>query len=131
MWLSKAPPPPPPLPAGRSATTAAATRSRRLRNAAYVVGLLALTGSFAAYPFLASRGSTNLTLRDQGLTGSQIMRGAYVNSGSHDVGLDPDWDPVTRTRRVKGADTFNPTPEQVAQHRAEMEARRAAREGLK
>jgi hypothetical protein len=26
------------------------------------------------------------------LTGSQRQRGMYMNAGSHDAGLDPDWD---------------------------------------
>ena len=34
----------------------------------------------------------NLAGSDKALSGSQIMRGPYVNTGSKDVGPDPDWD---------------------------------------
>jgi hypothetical protein len=33
----------------------------------------------------------------QALTGSQVSRGAYINSGSRDVGPDPDYDFKTGT----------------------------------
>lgn len=33
---------------------------------------------------------------EEGLTGSQIQRGAFMNSGSKDVGRDPEWDRATR-----------------------------------
>ena len=33
-----------------------------------------------------------LISREGALTGSQTMRGPYINSGSRDVGPDPDWD---------------------------------------
>lgn len=33
---------------------------------------------------------------EEGLTGSQIQRGAFMNSGSKDVGRDHDWDKETR-----------------------------------
>jgi hypothetical protein len=33
-----------------------------------------------------------LISREGALTGSQTMRGPYINSGSRDVGRDPDWD---------------------------------------
>lgn len=33
---------------------------------------------------------------EEGLTGSQIQRGAFMNSGSKDVGRDHDWSKDTR-----------------------------------
>ena len=41
-----------------------------------------------------------LSERDDPLTGSQIRRGAFNNSGSRDVGKDPYWD-FKRGRRKK------------------------------
>jgi hypothetical protein len=40
----------------------------------------------------------------EGLTGSQIMRGAYINTGSKDVGADPDYDHRTGTWKGKRND---------------------------
>lgn len=90
--------------------------------------------------------------REEPLTGSQIMRGAYINSGksgigrpanlmvflshpredvndyitfagSKDVGRDPDWDPVTRTHRSKTPSTFNPSEEQVEEWSKRFESK--------
>ena len=34
----------------------------------------------------------NLQQSEKALTGSQVQRGAYMNTGSKDIGPDPDWD---------------------------------------
>jgi hypothetical protein len=49
----------------------------------------------------ASGVKKSLTNSDQPLTGSQVQRGAYMNTGSKDAGRDPDWDP--KTRQWKGS----------------------------
>ena len=46
-----------------------------------------------------TRQKQNLTTTPKALGGESIVRGAYVNSGSKDIGVDPDWDPVNRTWR--------------------------------
>jgi hypothetical protein len=51
--------------------------------------------------FCISDVKKSLTNSDQPLTGSQIQRGAYMNTGSRDAGRDPDWDP--KTRQWKGS----------------------------
>jgi hypothetical protein len=45
-----------------------------------------------------------LSERDDALTGSQIRRGAFNNSGSRDVGKDPYWDFRNGRRKKKGED---------------------------
>lgn len=40
--------------------------------------------------------SKSLYDSEEGLTGSQIQRGAFMNSGSKDVGRDRDWNKDTR-----------------------------------
>ena len=45
-----------------------------------------------------------LTDRDGALTGSQIRRGAFNNSGSKDAGIDPYWDFKRGRRKKKGED---------------------------
>eukprot|EP00631_Chrysoreinhardia_giraudii_P002256 CAMPEP_0197422468 /NCGR_PEP_ID=MMETSP1170-20131217/16021_1 /TAXON_ID=54406 /ORGANISM="Sarcinochrysis sp, Strain CCMP770" /LENGTH=78 /DNA_ID=CAMNT_0042949801 /DNA_START=224 /DNA_END=460 /DNA_ORIENTATION=- len=39
----------------------------------------------------------------KGLSGSQVQRGQFMNTGSKDVGPDPDWDRTTRTYRPKSS----------------------------
>lgn len=41
------------------------------------------------------RSNMHVTNKDK-LSGSQRQRGMYMNAGSHDAGVDPDWDPVTK-----------------------------------
>jgi hypothetical protein len=65
-----------------------------------VVGALALfLGATSMLPFYLHdrqrRLAGNLYSRDKPLSGNQIMRGPYVNTGSKDVGPDPDWDHAT------------------------------------
>eukprot|EP00581_Thalassiosira_minuscula_P008401 CAMPEP_0183710188 /NCGR_PEP_ID=MMETSP0737-20130205/5995_1 /TAXON_ID=385413 /ORGANISM="Thalassiosira miniscula, Strain CCMP1093" /LENGTH=92 /DNA_ID=CAMNT_0025938413 /DNA_START=208 /DNA_END=486 /DNA_ORIENTATION=- len=45
-----------------------------------------------------------LSERDGALTGSQIRRGAFNNSGSKDVGVDPYWDFKRGRRKKMGED---------------------------
>ena len=54
-------------------------------------GCVALLGTAASFPLLATWW-ISLNDREAGLTKSQIRRGAFNNSGSTDVGRDPDWD---------------------------------------
>lgn len=85
---------------------------------------MALAFALAPLYFTKRQAGNNLTRSATPLSGNQIMRGAYSNYGSKDVGPDPDW--VDGKYAGKSWHTFNPTPEQVAEHRAEMEARAAA-----
>jgi hypothetical protein len=56
---------------------------------------LALTATAASFPLLASWWIDNLSSRDKPLTAPQVRRGAFLNSGTRDVGKDPDWDFTT------------------------------------
>ena len=38
-----------------------------------------------------------MVAKDEALTGSQVQRGPFMNSGSKDAGRDPDWNLETRT----------------------------------
>ena len=38
-----------------------------------------------------------LVSSDKALTGSQVQRGPFLNSGSKDAGRDPDWNLHTKT----------------------------------
>jgi hypothetical protein len=51
-------------------------------------------------PYIFIHTINPLTERDDTLTGSQIRRGAFNNSGSKDAGKDPYWD-FKRGRRKK------------------------------
>ncbi len=87
-----------------------------------------LIGGFASLPFVIKwrQGSDNLTQRPGALGGNAIMRGPYTNSGSRDVGADPDWDMKTGTYSGSSVQRFKPSPEQVAEHRRALEATLAA-----
>ena len=74
-------PPPPPRP----------------RNAPLVLGLVAFTGLMAAVPLILQRrhqrltGGVTLVESERGLSTGEVRRGVYHNTGSKDVGADPDW----------------------------------------
>eukprot|EP00940_MAST-03C_sp_MAST-3C-sp2_P000604 g604.t1 len=66
-----------------------------------LAGALAFGGiSLAIFPTVyVKQQKKNLFKHDKPLTGTQIMRGMYLNSGSRDAGPDPDWDFETNTYR--------------------------------
>ena len=66
---------------------------------ATVMGCFAFVGVTASLPFWAMKWIGPLNEKDAALTGSQIRRGAFNNSGSRDVGKDPNWDFKTGTRK--------------------------------
>ena len=67
-----------------------AVRGQR-SNAPVLIGLGILVAGFASIPMMLRKtgDNSNLLLQDKALTGSQIQRGAYLNSGSKDAGPDP------------------------------------------
>ena len=73
------------------ATRRAALRTRNLRVGGVVA---ACAFGMSLYPMLAAQKAreSGLQHRDGGLSGSQIQRGQFLNSGSNDIGRDPDWD---------------------------------------
>lgn len=94
--------------------------SLRSRNMMVAVGLVAFVGSMASFPFVYKRyylGGRNLSTSREALPGQAIVRGAYVNTGSRDIGPDPDYDPSTGTWRGRTS---------VRQRAAEMRASAAA-----
>jgi len=56
-----------------------------------VGGCLALVGTAASFPLIATWW-ISLNDRPEALTANQVRRGAFNNSGSRDVGRDPDYD---------------------------------------
>ena len=63
-----------------------------------VIGCFAFVGVTASIPLWAMKWIGPLNEKDGALTGPQIRRGAFNNSGSRDVGKDPNWDFRTGTR---------------------------------
>jgi hypothetical protein len=53
---------------------------------------VALAGAAASIPALAHWWMGGMNEKDAPLTTSQVRRGAFLNSGSKDVGKDPNWD---------------------------------------
>ena len=65
------------------------------RNLFVAAGLVAFVGCTASVPWFVSQrmfAGKNLQQSDKALTGSQVQRGAYMNTGSTDIGPDPNWD---------------------------------------
>jgi len=67
-----------------------AVRGQR-SNLPVLIGLGIMVAGFASIPMMLRKtgDNKNLLLQDKALTGSQIQRGAYLNSGSKDAGPDP------------------------------------------
>ena len=102
------------------------TSSLRSRNFVYGSGLFVLVLGFAGVPLFISHrryveGTPSLTTQSKPLVGHQLMRGAYNNHGSKDVGPDPDWNGSTKTWKGEGKARFNPSAEDIAFHRKQLE----------
>lgn len=55
-------------------------------------GTILLTATTASFPLLATWWIGNLNQKDDALTAPQVRRGAFLNSGTRDIGKDPEWD---------------------------------------
>ena len=88
------------------------------RNALVAAGLVVFAGGMASFPFVYKQYvlKQNLNFADKPLAGQNIVRGAYINSGSKDIGVDPDWDPKTGTWR--GRASLRERQEALASERA-------------
>ena len=60
-------------------------------------GCMAFTALAAAMPYFATKWTGNLNSSENALTAAQTRRGAFNNSGTRDVGKDPNWDFTTGT----------------------------------
>ncbi len=103
--------------------------SLRTRNRLYVGGLGIMVTLFGLTPLMLKYRNEghNLTTQDKPLTGSQIMRGAYLNTGSRDAGADPDWDNGKYIGAKKTPSNFNPSPEDLVEARKNFEAEKVKR----
>mmetsp|Transcript_20486 Transcript_20486/g.26455 ORF Transcript_20486/g.26455 Transcript_20486/m.26455 type:complete len:89 (-) Transcript_20486:201-467(-) len=77
--------------------------SPQARNRAVAVVFTVFAGCMMAFPYFVTkkREGQNMLTQDEGLSATQIRRGAYLNSGSRDVGRDPDWDKQTHEWKGK------------------------------
>ncbi|GBG31384.1 Protein N-lysine methyltransferase METTL21A [Hondaea fermentalgiana] len=77
------------------------------RNLATAAGLVGFIGLCASVPMWYSnklkQAQVNLQQQENALTGNQVIRGAYLNTGSRDAGVDPDWDFERRVWRGRRA----------------------------
>lgn len=88
-------------------------QSASSRNRLVAAGLVVFAATMAGFPFVykAYVVRQNLNLSSKPLQGQNIVRGPYVNTGSRDMGPDPDWDPVTHT--WKGRTTVKKREEEL------------------
>ena len=65
-------------------------------------GLVCVSASFPLLLRLRQMNmGINLSSSESGLGHTEVMRGGYMNSGSQDIGPDPDWDHKTGTWKGK------------------------------
>ena len=78
-------------------------QSQKMSNGmkAALGGTIALTATAASFPLLATWWIGNLAQKDDALTAPQVRRGAFINSGTRDVGRDPDWDFEKGVHKIK------------------------------
>lgn len=81
-----------PVPAS---TLRKASAGSRGRNAVITAGLVGLVFCFSAVPFYLQRRSARLNRgtysSPEPLSTAAVRRGNFLNTGSQDVGPDPDW----------------------------------------
>ncbi|KAL7558988.1 hypothetical protein ACA910_010868 [Epithemia clementina (nom. ined.)] len=82
----------PPAPYDSNPHLRALQQERRKGVRQTLTASLLLFSVASSFPLLAWWWIGNLSERDGELTSPQIRRGAFGNSGSRDVGRDPDWD---------------------------------------
>lgn len=76
--------------AGKEAASASIRNRKRIT---LMVVMLGISGAaLLPYGIRKLRDGRSLYQSDKPLTGSQIMRGAYMNTSSQDIGPDPDFD---------------------------------------
>ncbi|KAF0696543.1 Aste57867_12736 [Aphanomyces stellatus] len=89
-----------------AARRAAAAR----RESSLLIGGFVIVAGLASYalPFLVVQGKKgqNTLEKDGPLSTTEIRRGAFLNSGSKDIGPDPNWD--FKTNSYKGRRTPYP-----------------------
>ena len=87
-----------------TATTTASDGQRpKMSNGmkAALGGTILLTATAASFPLLATWWIGNLAQKEDPLTAPQVRRGAFLNSGTRDVGVDPEWDFTTGQHKTK------------------------------
>jgi len=96
----------PPSTGSSSGGTSSGNASSSNSSPKALIGALALTGTMMAVPYAFINWIQPLSERDSELTGSQIRRGAFNNSGSNDAGKDPHWDFRKGRRKKVGEDGY-------------------------
>lgn len=66
-------------------------RAGKGSNGLLAAGLVLFGAGMAAFPMLYVKTGPSLANREGPLAGQDIIRGAYVNTASKDVGIDPDY----------------------------------------
>jgi hypothetical protein len=61
-------------------------------------------GAYPFYEVQKHKEHGELLEKEGPLSGSQIQRGQYINTGSQDIGKDPDWDMKNRKWRGRNID---------------------------
>jgi len=62
-----------------------------MKHKATLAGLSLFIGVMGALPYVVRKNTPSISEREK-LSGSQRVRGLFMNYGSSDAGIDPDWD---------------------------------------
>jgi hypothetical protein len=82
-------------PAEAAEAAAAQQQQQQQRVRSVLAGCVAFTVAAGSLPLVATYWIGGLTDKDGPLTAPQVRRGAFQNSGTRDVGRDPNWDFAT------------------------------------
>lgn len=81
-------------------STTASTHNQQ-HNRMVLIGCTAFTAFAGCMPLILYYWIGSLNDSDQPLTAPQIRRGAFQNSGSKDIGKDPDWNFANGTHKLR------------------------------
>lgn len=91
-------------------------RQQRMK---YVLAASVLfTATMASIPFVAHYYMSGLNEKEEPLTSAQVRRGAFLNSGTKDIGKDPNWD--FQTGKYKYDSGYNAIYQQEQQRNQSM-----------
>jgi len=89
---------------GKKGDTNHGTSEKEKQKKTTLLGCTAFLCATGSLPFIFVSWIGSLSEKDGALTHAQIRRGAFNNSGSKDIGKDPNWNFRTGTRIQKESD---------------------------
>ncbi len=70
------------------------------QNSKTVLGLIVMMSAMGSIPYITRVSQEKTFVEKEKLTGSQRQRGMNLMAGTHDAGIEPNWDSKTGTYRA-------------------------------